>query len=81
MRDVFDRFQEPSIVEPLDPITSRILYRFEGQPRSAPHSRDSGRALSMKEFLLFSGVIYGSLLAVWVLRKWVPELERHSRLI
>ena len=41
---------------------------------SAAHTRDSGRASSMKEFLLFSSLIYGSLFVGWVLRQWIPAL-------
>ena len=48
---------------------------------SAAHTRDSGRASSMKEFLLFSSLIYGSLFVGWVLRQWIPALVDHSRLI
>ena len=35
----------------------------------------------MNEFLLFAGLIYGSLLLGWMLRRVLPSLERHSRRI
>ncbi len=35
----------------------------------------------MKEFLLFSSLIYGSLAVGWVIRRIVPSVERHSRLL
>jgi len=35
----------------------------------------------MKEFLLFSGLIYGSLFVGWALRQWIPALAGHSRLL